>query len=67
MVKKYLILPFIFINIILPCAVCYGAADDPMVQGMNSAILFLLGIISFILISIIGTSFHFYNRSKKIN
>ncbi|SVE29835.1 uncharacterized protein METZ01_LOCUS482689, partial [marine metagenome] len=25
------------------CAVCYGAADDPMVRGMNSAIFFLLG------------------------
>ena len=54
-------------NVILPCAVCYGATDDPMANGMNNAVFFLLGIISFILLSIIGSILHFYKRSKKIN
>jgi len=54
-------------NIILPCAVCYGATDDPMASGMNNAVLFLLGVISFILLSIIGSIFHFYKRSKTLN
>ena len=67
MIKSYYILVFLFMNIILPCAVCYGATDDPMASGMNNAVLFLLGVISFILLSIIGSIFHFYKRSKTLN
>ena len=57
----------VFINIVLPCAVCYGTVEGPMVDGMNNAILFLLGTIGFILISIIGTTFYFYNKAKTLN
>ena len=67
MIRKYLILFFVFINILFPCAVCYGAIDDPMANGMNNAILFLLGVIGFILLSIIGTTLYFYNRAKTLN
>ena len=28
------------------CAVCFGAADSPMTQGMNMAILLMLGILA---------------------
>ena len=66
MVKSYYMLFFIFMNIIFPCAVCYGTADGPMVDGMNNAVLFLLGVISFVLLTIIGTIFYFYNRSKTL-
>ena len=48
------ILFIIFFNILIPCAVCYGATDDPMANGMNNAVLFLLGVISFILLSIVN-------------
>ena len=65
--KKYYLLFFIFINRIIPCAVCYGDINDPMVDGMNNAILFLIGTITFVLLSIIGTTFHFYFKAKKIN
>tara|TARA_B100001250_G_C19644046_1_gene719576 strand:- start:222 stop:398 length:177 start_codon:yes stop_codon:yes gene_type:complete len=57
----------VFLNILIPCAVCYGATDDPMASGMNNAVLFLLGVISFILLSIIGTIIHFYKRSKSLS
>ena len=63
--KKYSIL--CFINIILPCAVCYVPNDTPLAQGTNNAVLFLLGIIIFILLNIIGTIFYFYYRSKNLN
>ena len=46
--KKYSIL--CFINIILPCAVCYVPNDTPLAQGTNNAVFFLLGIIIFILL-----------------
>tara|TARA_Y100000814_G_scaffold286614_1_gene255838 strand:- start:280 stop:447 length:168 start_codon:yes stop_codon:yes gene_type:complete len=52
---------------IFPCAVCYGATDDPMANGMNNAVLFLLGVISFILLSIIGSIYHLYKKSKTLN
>ena len=54
-------------NVILPCAVCYGATDDPMAIGMNNAVLFLLGVVSFILLSIIGVIIHFYKKSKTLS
>jgi len=54
-------------NIVLPCAVCYGAIDDPMAQGMNNGVFFLLGVISFILLSIIASIFHLYRKSKTLN
>ena len=63
--KKYSI--FCFINIILPCAVCYVPNDTPLAQGVNNAVLFLLGTIIFILLNIIGTIFYFYHRSKNLN
>ena len=57
----------ILFNFISACAVCYGPIDDPITAGVNNAIVFLICIVCFILMSIIGTSIHFYNRSKKIN
>ena len=67
MIKAQYILFILFLNIILPCAVCFGATDDPMANGMNNAVLFLLGIISFILLSILASIVHFYKRSKSLN
>ena len=49
------------------CAVCYGAADDPMVKGMNSAILFLLGAIGSILLGVISLTIYFARRAKRVN
>ena len=49
------------------CAVCYGAADDPMVRGMNSAIFFLLGAIGSILLGVIALTIYFARRAKRVN
>ena len=67
MIKAQYILFILFLNIVLPCAVCFGATDDPMANGMNNAVLFLLGVISFILLSIIGSIIHFYKKSKTLS
>jgi len=45
----------VLISSIYPCAVCYGAPDHPVTQGMNNAIIFLLSTIVFVL-SCIGAS-----------
>ncbi len=49
------------------CAVCYGAADDPMVKGMNSAIFFLLAAIGSILLGVIALAIYFAHRAKLVN
>jgi len=67
MFNRVSILAIIIIDKVMACAVCYGAIDDPITDGMNNAILFLICLIGFILASIIGTSVHFYNRAKKFN
>ena len=67
MLIKIFSIIILFPSIVFPCAVCYGATDDPMATGMNNAVLFLLGVISFILLSIIGSIIHFYKRSKSLN
>ena len=49
------------------CAVCYGAADDPMVKGMNFAIFFLLAAIGSILLGVISLTIYFARRAKRVN
>ena len=56
----------ILISSLYPCAVCYGAPDHPVTQGMNNAIIFLLSTIAFVL-SCIGVSiFMLMKRAKTI-
>ena len=64
---KYIIFISIFlINLLSACAVCYGAPDHPVTQGLNKAILFLLGTITFILSCIIYGIYSLIKRSKNI-
>ena len=49
------------------CAVCYGAQDSPMTDGINKAITFLLFVIGSVLLGIISVIMFFYRRSKLIN
>ena len=61
-----LFLIIIFISSIYPCAVCYGAPDHPVTQGMNNAILFLLFIVVFVLSCIAGSILILMKRTKAI-
>ena len=54
------------INFLSACAVCYGAPNHPVTQGLNKAILFLLGTIIFILSCIIYRIYSLIKRSKNI-
>jgi hypothetical protein len=49
------------------CAVCYGAADDPMTNGMNMAILFLISVIGFVLMGVVTVIIYFARRAKLVN
>jgi hypothetical protein len=49
------------------CATCYGAADSAMTQGMNNAILFLIGIVGLVYVGIGKVILDFRRRSRKLS
>ena len=61
---NYLILLSILISSLYPCAVCYGAPDHPVTQGMNNAVLFLLFVIVFVLSCVAGSIIILMRRAK---
>jgi len=56
----------ILINSIFPCAVCYGAPDHPVTEGINNAVIFLLFITSFVLLCIGTSIFLLIKKTKKV-
>ena len=50
-------------SILRACPSCYGAADAPMTEGMNMAILSLLGVTGGVLISFISFFMHMRKRA----
>ena len=49
------------------CATCYGDPEAPMTQGMNNAILFLIGIVGLVYVGIGKVFLDFRRRSKKLS
>ena len=47
------------------CPACYGASDSPLTAGMNTAILVMIGIIGFVLSSIVGCFILLWRRAKR--
>lgn len=50
----------------LACPSCYGAADGPMIQGMNMAILTMLGITGVVLAAISSFFVMMRRRIKRL-
>ena len=46
------------------CPVCYGASDSPMADGVNAAILVLLGITGSVLIAFAAFFVYLRKRSR---
>ena len=63
----YCIFSFLLIfDIGFTCGVCYGSPDEPAVKAAQAGILFLLGIVSFVLSGIALFMYNLNKRSKKI-
>ena len=62
---KFIIIIFM-ISTVYPCAVCYGAPDHPVTQGINNAIMFLLFIVSFVLTCIASSIYMLMKRTKAL-
>ena len=65
--KVFMVILVLFPEILKACAVCFGAQNSPMTDGMNKAIIFLLFMITSVLLGIISVVIFFYRRSKLIN
>ncbi len=61
-----IILMLFSFNFTRACAVCYGAPDDPITQSLNTAILFMLGTVGFVLSCIVYGIFNLVKRSNEI-
>jgi hypothetical protein len=65
---RWLALPALLLimrSTLAACPVCYGASDSPLTAGMNAAILVMLGIVGFVLSSIVGFFYLFWKRGKQ--
>lgn len=49
----------------LACAACMGRADDMTVQGLNAAVLTMLGALLMVLTAIVGCMIYFVRRAAK--
>jgi len=47
------------------CAVCFGAKGDPVNEAIGSSILFMIGVISVVLCSIVGLFAAFFIRAAR--
>ncbi len=54
-------------EVVLACPSCYGAADSPMIDGMNTAIMSMVGIVVFVLSGFVAFFLFMRNRMKKLN
>ena len=50
----------------LACATCYGDPDDPQTQGMNMAILFMIGVVGTMLSLFAAFFVHLRMRAKLV-
>ncbi len=50
----------------LACAVCFGDPESPQTQGMNSAILFLMGVIGSVLAAFASMFVYWAARSRRM-
>lgn len=49
---------------VVACPVCYGASDSPMADGVNAAILFLLGVTGTVLSGFVALFLYLRRRAK---
>ena len=48
------------------CAVCFGAADSKMTEGMNAGILALLGFVALVQVGFVAMFLRIRHRSRKL-
>ena len=67
MLAKFISIIILLLNVVFPCAVCYGNPESPMSHGMNMGVLTLLGFIGFVLCVVAYSIITISIRTKNIN
>lgn len=62
----FFIISTLFLNSLFACSVCYGSPDEPAVKAAQAGILFLLGVISFVLSCFILFIYHLSKKSQEV-
>ena len=57
----------LFVNILIPCAVCYGDPSDPITIGLTKSIGFLLLVIGFVLFCLMYWFISLIKRNNQLN
>ncbi len=52
-------------NLLLACAVCFGASDSPQTQAQNAGIFVLLGVTGIVLGGFVAMSIYFWRRARR--
>ena len=61
----FILISFSLVEPVFPCATCYGAPDAAATDGLNWAIITLLGTTGSVLTGIIIAILSLVNRAKK--
>tara|TARA_Y100000004_G_scaffold169448_1_gene203715 strand:- start:30 stop:230 length:201 start_codon:yes stop_codon:yes gene_type:complete len=62
-VNKYFLL-LLLLDVVYSCGVCYGDPNSAAVDGMNKAIIFLLGTTGFVLSGVVLSIISIGKKSK---
>ena len=54
-------------NLLLACAVCFGASDSPQTQAQNAGIFVLLGVTGVVLGGFVAMSICFWRRARRLS
>jgi heme/copper-type cytochrome/quinol oxidase subunit 2 len=52
-------------NLLLACAVCFGASDSPQTQAQNAGIFVLLGVTGLVLVGFVALGIYFVRRARR--
>ena len=48
------------------CSVCFGDAESLMVKGAIMGAYFLVGVVGFVMLGVVGTTFFWVRRSRQL-
>ncbi len=51
---------------VLACSVCFGDPDSSMVKGALAGVIVLVGVVSVVLMGVVGTGLYWNHRSRRL-
>lgn len=60
------VITFLIPDTVSACTVCFGDPNSPMTHGAKAAIIFLLGVVAFVLGSIVAVAIFWIRRARLV-